>query len=179
MAHVRIAEQIEKRLASGIVLVAAEDNAEQSEQNEKKLQLFVLLVTLRVLEKSGALEACSKDTMIHHAARLVHKILDGLKLKIKKKYFLDMNKSKKVAKRVLKDLIQKFDGHVQYLLLLEKLEVEADVVQSFQVHIQRYCDQLAKGRYHPIFIRLYIIVLSQCVAMLAVVMSIIGSLLFF
>ncbi|KAF0030604.1 hypothetical protein F2P81_017335 [Scophthalmus maximus] len=117
----------------------------ESDQADKELQLFVVLVTLRVLEKSGAIEVYRKESLIGHTIRLVPQILLGLTLK--KKCCLNMKESKRVAKAVLKDLVRKFEGQLKYLTMMEHPAAQDAIVQSFQCKIQSHCDRLAAGPY--------------------------------
>ncbi|AWP03497.1 Hypothetical protein SMAX5B_011257 [Scophthalmus maximus] len=107
-------EIVEDTMDTGTV----EDNTsvEESENEMKvnRLRTFVALVTLEVLEKTGAVECFEELKWVKHTKRLVNKTVEGLPAGI----VLDVS-PKKVATAAITELQEKLGEKLQVLLLVE------------------------------------------------------------
>ncbi|KAF0026024.1 hypothetical protein F2P81_020761 [Scophthalmus maximus] len=110
--------------------------------SDSQLRLFVTVVTLRVLNKTGSIKYARKDTLINLTPRLVNQILAGLH--VRTGCCPDVAMSKKVAKALLKDLNIKFEWQTRYQILMEDQNMEAAIVKCFQTHLQMFFDRFGK-----------------------------------
>ncbi|KAF0035854.1 hypothetical protein F2P81_011166 [Scophthalmus maximus] len=104
---------------------------------EKQLRVFVTLVALHVLAKSGATKSCSQEKALSCTRRLMEQTLQGLTLP--DDFSPDVTQCKDVARSVLTELKQQFGGKVEkWVLLLEDAAMEATVTQCFKKHILEF-----------------------------------------
>nr|XP_046246742.1 uncharacterized protein LOC124060169 [Scatophagus argus] len=150
MSDDKAAETVqEKENNSGVTMDQPQTPASGCEptagaENENQLQVFVTVLTVRVLNKCNAVTNHNQEEWVAHIKRLVNQTMEGLT--VTEGFCPDIKSTKKVCKAVMKELQKKFGSRrvLETLMLLEDPVVEAEVVRCLQAHIKDLSARLAK-----------------------------------
>lgn len=111
----------------------------ESADSTNQLRMFVTALTIEVLTKCNALENHDWGTWVAQTNRLIDQTME--RLSTTKGSSLNIEKSSKVCKAVLKDLEKQFCSRqwLENAILLQDPIVEAAIVQSSTTHIKKMC----------------------------------------
>lgn len=118
-------------------------------RNENPLQLFVALLTVKLLKECQALQNRTHEQWVAHSKRLIVQTLEDLTLT---EGFCPENTGvKRLCRSVMKELQKKFciKGRLDFLILLQHPAVDAVIVQCLRAHVSDESARLADHAAHP------------------------------
>lgn len=113
--------------------------------SDNPLQLFVALVTVRLLKECNAIKDRARDQWVAHSKRLIDQTMIGLVLT--DGYCPENKNARAMCKSVIKQLQKDFCTKQQLdaLVGMEHPAVDAVIVQCMQAHIRELSADLAGG----------------------------------
>lgn len=118
-------------------------------RNENPLQLFVALLTVKLLKECQALQNRTHEQWVAHSKRLMGQTLEDLTLT--EGFCPENTRVKRLCKSVMKELQKKFciKGRLDFLILLQHPAVDAVIVQCLRAHVSDESARLADQAAHP------------------------------
>ncbi|KAF0047398.1 hypothetical protein F2P81_001031 [Scophthalmus maximus] len=101
-------------------------------RTEDQIRVFIAMMTLEVLQKSGIVKASNKEKMASHTERLLKKAMERYPIT---EWIFPNRSCHQVAKAVLTELRGKFGDRLKYMLVIQDSAVEAFIVQCFHAHV--------------------------------------------